>query len=181
MNRATDKLSRLASSVYVARSGAAADTQRVTSYIQAYLGLHESELNEPPSVKTAAHLIHQQMYRNKDHLRGGLIVAGWDRHEGGAVYSVPMGGTMIRVPFAIGGSGSSYIYGWCDKHWKENMTREECQAFVRTAVTHAIARDGASGGGIRTVTVDESGPESSFLPGENIPLVAGDLAPSVLA
>jgi hypothetical protein len=30
-------------------------------------------------------------------------VAGWDTHEGGSVYGVPLGGTMLRLPFATGG------------------------------------------------------------------------------
>jgi len=29
------------------------------------------------------------------------------------------------------GSGSTYIYGHVDSSFKENMTREECQAFVK--------------------------------------------------
>lgn len=51
-------------------------------------------------------------------LQAGLIVAGWDKREGGAVYGIPLGGTLIKVPFTIGGSGSAYIYGLCDKLWK---------------------------------------------------------------
>ena len=35
-------------------------------------------------------------------LQAGLIVAGWDKHEGGAVYAIPLGGTLIKVPFTIG-------------------------------------------------------------------------------
>ena len=29
-------------------------------------------------------------------------MAGWDKHEGGAVYAIPLGGTLIKVPFTIG-------------------------------------------------------------------------------
>lgn len=105
--------------------------------------------------------------------QAGLIVAGWDRHEGGSVYAIPLGGTLVKVryatqglhgngrqcggeriacvaaagclagaslvavhqcdgyaegpspanlpaqvPFTIGGSGSAYIYGLCDKMWR---------------------------------------------------------------
>ena len=35
-------------------------------------------------------------------LQAGLIVAGWDREEGGSVYAVPLGGTLVKCPFAIG-------------------------------------------------------------------------------
>lgn len=52
------------------------------------------------------------------HLQAGLIVAGWDKHEGGSVYAIPLGGTLVKTPFTIGGSGSAYIYGLCDKLWR---------------------------------------------------------------
>jgi hypothetical protein len=51
-------------------------------------------------------------------LQAGLIVAGWDRHEGGSVYAIPLGGTLVKTPFSIGGSGSAYIYGLSDRLWK---------------------------------------------------------------
>lgn len=35
-------------------------------------------------------------------LQAGLIVAGWDQEEGGSVYAVPLGGTLVKCPFAIG-------------------------------------------------------------------------------
>lgn len=36
-------------------------------------------------------------------LQTGLIVGGWDKYEGGKIYGVPLGGTLIEQPFAIGG------------------------------------------------------------------------------
>ena len=39
------------------------------------------------------------------------------------MYALPLGGTLLECPFTIGGSGSAYIYGWCDEAFKENMTR----------------------------------------------------------
>ena len=155
-------------------------------------------------------------------LQTGLIVGGWDKYEGGKIYGIPLGGTVVEQPFAIGGknthtncsasydpwvwhsciyssflcddtepflqitsgtlcvclgSGSSYLYGFFDQAWKENMTKEEAevrrfrslylhltnppfwslllhlQQLVVKAVSLAIARDGASGGVVRTVIV----------------------------
>jgi len=39
---------------------------------------------------------------------------------------------MVKQPFAIGGSGSTYIYGYCDAHYKPNMPKEKCVEFVKT-------------------------------------------------
>ena len=37
-------------------------------------------------------------------LETGLIVGGWDKYEGGKIYGIPLGGTIIEQPFAIGGT-----------------------------------------------------------------------------
>ena len=60
-------------------------------------------------------------------LTAGIIVAGWDKYEGGSVYGLPIGGTLLKLHFAIGGSGSTYIYGYCDAAWKDDMSEEEAQ------------------------------------------------------
>lgn len=39
-------------------------------------------------------------------------------------------GLLSQQPFAIGGSGSSYIYGFVDAEYRKGMTRKECQKFV---------------------------------------------------
>merc|ERR1712137_1463390 len=99
----------------------------------------------------------------------GIICAGWDPYNGGQVYSVPLGGALIRQQYAIGGSGSTYIYGYCDSAFKEGMSREEAEAFVRKALSHAMSRDGSSGGVIRTVTINKDGSHRQFFCGEELP------------
>lgn len=48
------------------------------------------------------------------------------------------------------------------------MSEEESQAFVVKAVGHALARDGSSGGCIRTVTITKDGVKRSFLPNDQV-------------
>jgi 20S proteasome subunit beta 1 len=173
-NRVTDKITSLSEHVYVCRSGSAADTQNMSSYVQFFIAQHSIELGDEVSVKTAATLMQQMAYSNKNMLQAGLIVAGWDRNQGPAVYAVPLGGTLVQVPFAIGGSGSAYITGFCDKYWRPNMNEEECRAFVQAAVGHAMARDGSSGGCIRTVTINKAGARRDFIPGSAVPKHGGE-------
>lgn len=66
-------------------------------------------------MSTAARLVTNIAYQNKDMLSAGMIVAGWDKHNGGTLYGIPLGGTMLQLPYALGGSGSSYISGFVDK------------------------------------------------------------------
>lgn len=43
-------------------------------------------------------------------LQTGLIVAGWDKYEGGSVYGIPLGGSMLRLPFGTGGSSFTFSF-----------------------------------------------------------------------
>ena len=39
----------------------------------------------------------------QDMLQTGMIVGGWDKYNGGKIYGIPLGGTIIEQPFTIGG------------------------------------------------------------------------------
>ncbi len=79
----------------------------------------ESELQHPARVDTVAQLVMQMNYSNKDSLVGALIIAGYDEHDGqGHVYGCPIGGTLSKESWAIDGSGSTYIWGFCDAAYR---------------------------------------------------------------
>lgn len=83
--------------------------------------------------------------------------------------SIPLGGSLIKQKFACGGSGSTYIFGYIDAHYKDNMTQSEAEQFVSTAISHAMARDGSSGGVVRLVTISKDGVDRKFIPGDKLP------------
>ncbi|KAI9136214.1 nucleophile aminohydrolase [Paraphysoderma sedebokerense] len=168
-NRVTDKLTKVSDTIYCCRSGSAADTQAVADIVSYYLQMYSVQHSSPPTVPVAATLFRELCYQNKDALMAGIIVAGWDKHNGGSVYSVPLGGSLHKQSFAIGGSGSTYIYGYCDASYKEGMSREEGINFVKNALTLAMSRDGSSGGVIRMAVITEKGVERMFVEGNKLP------------
>lgn len=168
-NRASDKVTAIDDRIYVCRSGSAADTQAVSDYVTYFLNQHKMEYGKAPKVETAASLFREMCYNNKNGLTAGILVAGWDAVKGGQVYSIPVGGAMLERPYSIGGSGSTYIYGFCDAYYRPGMTASQCEEFVGKALSHAMARDGSSGGVIRTVRIDGSGVERKMIPGNKLP------------
>jgi 20S proteasome subunit beta 1 len=64
---------------------------------------------------------------------------------------------LHKQAYAIAGSGSTYIYGYCDAYWKEDMTEEEGVNFVKGALREAIKWDGSSGGVIRMMVLTSKG------------------------
>jgi 20S proteasome subunit beta 1 len=50
-----------------------------------------------------------------------MIVAGWDKHAGGSVYGVPIGGTLVKENWTTDGSGSTYIWGYLDSAYRSAL------------------------------------------------------------
>jgi 20S proteasome subunit beta 1 len=183
-NRVTDKLTQVHDTIWCCRSGSAADTQAVADIVQYHLQMYGTTNDEPPTTQTAAAIFQELCYSNKDSLSwvlrhvcvesgwqslsAGLIIAGWDHKHGGQVYSIPLGGSLHKQAYAIGGSGSTYIYGYCDANWREQMTEEEGIQFVKGALSEAIKWDGSSGGVIRMVVLTGAGAQRHlYLPDQN--------------
>lgn len=182
-NRVTDKLTQVHDTIWCCRSGSAADTQAVADIVQYHLEMYGITQDEAPTTQTAAGLFQELCYSNKDQLRyiihwsawqrrqffswrdwlmiwccsAGMIIAGWDPRHGGNVYSIPLGGSLHKQSYAIGGSGSTYIYGYCDSYWKEGMSENDGIEFVKGALKEAIKWDGSSGGVIRLVVLTKAG------------------------
>lgn len=96
------------------------------------------KLGEPPLVQVAANTFKEICYNYRDMLMAGIIVAGWDKTNGGQVYTIPLGGMIVRQPIAIGGSGSTFVWGYVDATYKPNMNKEQTVDFVKNTLTLAL-------------------------------------------
>jgi len=64
--------------------------------------------------------------------------------------------------------------GHCDASYKEGMDQKECEAFVSKAISHAMSRDGSSGGVIRMAIITKDGVERKYIPGDKLPFMKDD-------
>lgn len=170
-NRTSRKITQVHDKIFVCRSGSAADTQALTGMVQHYVNLHALEKGEEqqPTVQVASCLFKGLAYEHKDNLMAGLIVAGYDDEEkDGSVYVIPLGGARLKVPYACGGSGSAYIMGLMDNDWRPGMSEDECRKMVKKWISHAMARDGSSGGCIRTVSINANRVHEDFTQGNQL-------------
>ncbi|ODV81516.1 proteasome-domain-containing protein [Suhomyces tanzawaensis NRRL Y-17324] len=168
-NRVTDKLTQIHDTIYCCRSGSAADTQAVADMVKYYMQIYAAQLpfDEKPTTEVAANVFQEMCYNNKEQLTAGIICAGYDDKNKGSVYSIPIGGSIHKQEYAIAGSGSTFIYGWCDENYKKDMEQGECVEFIKTALSEAIKWDGSSGGLIRMVVLTAKGVERKvFYPDE---------------
>ena len=175
-NRASNKITGLCDNVFLCRSGSAAHTEAISDYVRFYASQHACEIEgREPTVKSVASILTQMSYNNKG-LMAAMIVAGYDKKKGGQVFGSPIGGTLVEMPWAIEGSGSTYIWSFFDDEYRPGMTREETEKLVLNGIAHAMARDGSSGGIVRLVTVDKDGGKRQVFQGKEIPMILGDMA-----
>ncbi|XP_053577909.1 proteasome subunit beta type-9 [Bombina bombina] len=168
VNRVFNKVYPLHKRIYCALSGSAADAQAVADLVHYQLELHCENIGEDPRVLTAASLTKNVTYTNRDNLSAHMLIAGWDSKKGGQVYGT-LDGSLTRHPFFVGGSGSSYIYGYVDSVFHPGMSRKEGVQFCTNVITLAMARDGSSGGVIFLTILSEAGAESLILRDKDLP------------
>ncbi|KAF6153098.1 hypothetical protein GIB67_034820 [Kingdonia uniflora] len=124
-NRASDKITQLTDNIYLIQQG------------------------RPATVKAASNIVRNFSY-NKNRFQTGMIVGGWDKYEGGKIYVVPLGGTIIEQPFAIGeeeedeDEGENDLEAWerayaDDRSWE--CLQEDDSSFLRPIDTNILHHD----------------------------------------
>ncbi|EGR31264.1 proteasome subunit y, putative [Ichthyophthirius multifiliis] len=169
VDRVADKLDYVHDRIFCLRSGSAADTQTLCTYVRYYIDVHTVESGRRPAVKTAAKLFQNMIYEYKDNLSAAVIVAGVDDLLGPQIYNVNPNGSIFKQQCATGGSGSGYIYGFVDSNFKENMSLDEAKKFIKQAISLSMSRDGSSGGIMRLMNITKEKVEREFVDLKDLP------------
>jgi len=85
-----------------------------------------------------------------------LVIGGVDR-SGGHVFSLDAAGGSLPDKYVSTGSGSPYVYGVLEDHYRDDMDVKEGIDLAIRAVTMAMRRDAASGEGIDVVGISRDG------------------------
>lgn len=169
-SRISDKIEPIHSRIFCLRSGVSSHTQALARYIRQYLSQYAVNENlEFPEVSVAARMFQIMNYSNKEFLRASIIVGGWDPVAGSQVFELTLGGSLVPLPYAISGSGSGYISGYCDANWKQDMSESEAVDFVKNSLSLAMSRDGSSGGIIRYTVVRPEGISRHYVSQSELP------------
>jgi 20S proteasome subunit beta 1 len=119
-DRAADKIDYIHNHIVCLRSGAAGQSQNSAHKVRFLIDSLVIEQGKLPHVRTAARMFQKLNYEKG--LEAGFIVVGWDPYEGPQIYIVNLGGASLKRDWAMGGSGSGYIYGFCDANYKPKMS-----------------------------------------------------------
>ncbi|KAG0440369.1 putative proteasome subunit beta type-1 [Dictyocoela muelleri] len=155
-DRVCNKISKITENIYCCHSGSAADTQMIEKIIKQEIKKIEIMTGKLASVYSAAKICSKLIY-NYD-LLAGMIIAGYDEN-GFSIYQISLGGSLFKSNWAIGGSGSAYIYGLMDSKYKEMLGKDEAVDLARKCIKCSISRDNFSGGGVRIAVIKKTSVE----------------------
>lgn len=156
-HKATKKLFRIDDHLGMTIAGLVGDAQTLVRYMKAEIELYRLKNKVPMSVKASSTLM-ANILGGRRHMPYWvqLIVGGVD-DDGSHVFSLDAAGGCIPDTYATSGSGSPYVYGILEDHFKEDMKMKETQDLAIRSISVAMRRDAASGNGITLGTIDAKG------------------------
>jgi proteasome beta subunit len=164
MNKASMKIKKVNDYVLASYTGSVADLQLVDKILAAELRLKELSTKARPTVKEAASLLANMIYRNIrtpsmiPHIVGTLI-AGVDENGETELYTIEPAGGITKVDDfdANFSSGMPYILGLLERQWKKDISVKEGVELAKEALKSSTQRDVGSGNGIDVFSITKSG------------------------
>jgi proteasome beta subunit len=146
----------------VTTAGLVSDIQLLLKIVKAQIKLEELRRGKILTTKESVNLLAGLIYSNirKYSTIAGItgFLAGGKDGQGYHLYSLGMDGALTEVDsFTCDGSGMEFAMGVIESQYKQGLTVEEGKKIAIMAVSTAMARDTASGGGIDIVTITKDG------------------------
>lgn len=156
-HKKTKKVYRLDDNLGLTTAGLVGDLQTLSRYITAEVELYKMRRNSQMGVEACATL-------TANILSGSryfpywvqLLIGGVDRN-GGHVYSIDAAGGSLPDKFVSTGSGSPFVYGVLEDHYKEDINVDQGADLAVRAITASMKRDAASGEGIDVAIITRDG------------------------
>ena len=82
-------------------------------------------------MRSAAGIMREIIYNNRNSLSASMICSGWDPYEGYQIYRVNQHGFKTEGNYAVSGSGSIFIMGYFDAYYQPNMSKAQIKEFLK--------------------------------------------------
>lgn len=154
-HKRTNKLFKIDENLGMTIAGLVGDAQTLARYLTAEVKLFRIKNGKPITVNGAATLMANILNgRSYYPYWVQLIVAGIDEH-GPHVFSLDAAGGSIEDDYVTSGSGSPYVYGVMEDHYRKDVSLREGVELAVRGISMAMKRDAASGDGINLATIDK--------------------------
>mmetsp|Transcript_7180 Transcript_7180/g.22980 ORF Transcript_7180/g.22980 Transcript_7180/m.22980 type:complete len:261 (-) Transcript_7180:98-880(-) len=144
------------------------------------------------STRLAARLFNSIVQSNGGRLQGAFVIAGVDNEaeddDAAAgncptahIYQVPLGGGLVKAPYALAGSGFSSVNESFKSRYRPGLSEQEARALMIDTVRQAIFHDNSSGGVVRLLYVTPEGSRAEFIDPNVEPNPRAQSNPSIVA
>jgi len=140
-------------------AGLVGDLQVLHRYLKAEVELYKLKRGSPMNVEACATLCANILSSRRYFPYWVHLIIGGTDAKGGHVFSLDAAGGCLPDKFTTSGSGSPYVFGVLEDHFKEGLTISDGVDLAVRAVTAAMKRDAASGDGLDVVTITKAGYE----------------------
>ena len=152
-HKKTQKLFKVDDHMGLTVAGLVGDAQTLARWLTAEVELYRLKNDKGMSIKAAATMMSNILNGRRYYpFWVQLILAGVDE-DGGHVYSLDAAGGSIPDDYVTTGSGSPYVYGVLEDHYKKGISTKEGAEIAIRGLAAAIKRDAASGNGIELAVI----------------------------
>lgn len=156
-HKVAKKIFKIDEHMLLTTAGLVGDAQLLARFLRVEAELYKLEREGPMPVKGAATLMANILNQRKFYpYYVQLIIAGVD-NTGPHIFSLDAAGGAIEDIYTTTGSGSPYVFGVLEDHYRKDMTEEEAIDLAIRAMTAAMKRDAASGDGMDVVVITKKG------------------------
>jgi proteasome beta subunit len=149
----TDKLFKIDDHIGMTIAGSVGDAQVLVRWLQSEVDLYKLKRGSEMSVKAASTLMANILNQRKfTPFYVQLLIGGVDL-EGNHIYSLDAAGGSIPDKFTTTGSGSVFVYGVLEDHYKDGMSIDEGLDLAVRGISAAMKRDSASGNGMNVASI----------------------------
>jgi proteasome beta subunit len=156
-HKVTKKIFKIDEHIAMTTAGLVGDVQSLARLLKAEAELYRLRCKAPMPLKGAATLMGNILNQTKFMpYYVQPILAGMDQ-EGKHVYALDLAGGAIEDKYTTAGSGSPFVFGVLEDHYKEGMSVNEGIDLTIRAINAAMKRDSASGDGLDITTITKEG------------------------
>lgn len=153
------KVYKITDNLAMTIAGGVAVAQRVVEILKINSRLYELEKNRSIPVKSAARLVSNLLFSNREvgnPLPMQALVGGFDE-TGPHVFNLDPYGSLTEEKMVSTGSGSPFAYGVLESQYREDSAVDEMLSIVVKAVDSAMKRDVASGDSFDVAVINAAG------------------------
>lgn len=149
----TKKLFQIGDNLCLTIAGLVGDGQVLARYLSSEVELYQLKREKEMSVEASTTLLSNILLsRRWMPYWVGLLLGGVDS-KGPKIYSIDAAGGAISDDYVTTGSGSLFVYGVLEDHYKKDMSIEEGIDLAVLSLMVSSSRDSASGDGIRVASI----------------------------